>query len=157
MKCFFSSGTKHKIGLQLRWVFWVCTRVSEPWCTAEFSTIRTNSNHIDNEAILSLLVFQLSNKRLSILHVLPLQLSKTWLDRMQMKQNSDAMLCVGLQTITHLKATQKLIYKKLYMIVCQLLSFDNITQVGTHQMCYKIAEKNHQSQDENMHTFYSFL
>jgi len=37
---------------------------------------------------------------------------------------------------TNLKATKKLIYKKLYMIVCQLLSFDNVTEVSTHQMCH---------------------
>jgi len=43
-----------------------------------------------------------------------------------------------LLTVTDLKATEKLIDKKLYMIVGQLLSFDNITEVGTHQMCYKI-------------------
>jgi len=44
------------------------------------------------------------------------------------------------QTIANLKAAKKLIYKKLYMIVCQLLSFDNIAQIGTHQMRHKIPK-----------------
>ena len=46
-----------------------------------------------------------------------------------------------LQTITDLKAAKELIYKKLYMIVRQLLSFDNIAEIGTHQMCHKVPKQ----------------
>lgn len=53
-----------------------------------------------------------------------------------------------IQMITCLKATKKLIYKKLYMIVSQLLSFDNITEVSTHQMRHKITATNQHSERE---------
>jgi len=45
---------------------------------------------------------------------------------------------IRLQMITNLKAAKKLVDKKLYMIVCQLLSFDNIAEIGTHQVRNKI-------------------
>jgi len=55
--------------------------------------------------------------------------------------------------IANLKAAKKLVDKKLYMIVCQLLGFDDITEIGTHQVRYKIPEKHHQAPSLNSKNF----
>jgi len=68
--------------------------------------------------------------------------------RAAISKNVQEIYSVILMTTTHLKATKKLIYKKLYMIVRQLLRFDNITKVGTHQMCHKVPAADHHSESE---------
>lgn len=45
-------------------------------------------------------------------------------------------------TVDVFEASQHLVHEELHMIVCQLLSLDNVVEVGSHQRSDQITETN---------------